>query len=97
MNGMLSAMGTLEVKGSTFRYAPPGGKLGAFSPYAMGGDGKITWNGPMGAINEAPSVIKDSFVETKPNYRSIIVKFQPVPGAYWMSMGCRNDVKPGHR
>lgn len=95
MGPTLMPMGTIEIRGSTFRYAPPGGKLGAFRPYVMNKAGKITWNGPMGALND-PGVITDSFLEVRPAYRSIIVKHKPKPEAYIMTMGCRNDTKPGH-
>lgn len=96
MGSTLMPMGTIEIKGSTFRYAAPGDKPGAFKPYTVDGAGKISWNGPMGALNEAPSRIKDSYVETKPGYRSIIVKHQPTGNGFTMTMGCRSDVKPGH-
>jgi hypothetical protein len=93
---MLSAMGTIEIRGSTYRYAPPGGRLGQFHPYSIDGAGKISWNGPMGALNEAPARIKESFVEQKPSYRSIIVKHQPTGSGFTMTMGCRSDTKPAH-
>jgi hypothetical protein len=96
MGSMLMPMGTIEIRANTFRYAPPGGKLGAFRPYSMDAAGKITWKGPMGALNEAPAEIKESFVEEKPTYRSIIVKHKPPGSSYWMTMGCRNDTKPAH-
>lgn len=91
----LMPMGTLEIRNGTFRYAPPGGKLGAFHPYKVDASGKITWSGPMGALND-PGVIRESFVEERPSYRSIIVKHKPTPDAYVMTMGCRNDTKPAH-
>jgi hypothetical protein len=92
----LMAMGTIEIQGQTFRFAPPGGSLGAFSPYRIGTDGKIAWGGPLGALNEPPAKISESYVEEKPAYRSIIVKYQPTGSGTTFRMGCRPDVKPGH-
>lgn len=96
IGGYLNAFGTIEIRGNSYRYTMVGSKPGKFSPFTVGPTGQITWRGSMGALNSSPSAIVQSFLETKPRYRSIIVKYKPDRNSYIFTMGCRNDFKAAH-
>ena len=77
------SFGKVDIQGGAYRYRPNGDVVGGFQPYSVGG-GQIQWSGHFGVIDDAPSRILGSTVETW----GFNVKFQSSPGGLIVTMSC---------
>lgn len=89
---LLFQMGTFKIAGTSYQFAPTGGKFGRRSRFSMDANNHLHWHGPVGALTIPPARITDSWLERGTNYLSVIVKYKPEPNGYILTMGCRNDL-----
>jgi hypothetical protein len=80
------AMGTVYIKGATFRFLPLGAYSGAFAPYQVDAAGAIQWGGAFAGLNDAPPAM---ITESKVEPWGFTVTFLASPGAVAQTMICK--------